>query len=93
MAERGRSWAGLQFAAVEAEYAAVLEVEKEFTATAVVHDKVAEGACEAGPNSGTVINAQFFGGLESETKIDDEGVRYLLQRVPLTFCVIGLSTR
>ena len=55
MGERGRSWAGLQFAAVEAEYAAVLEVEKEFTATAVVHDKVAEGACEAGPSSETEI--------------------------------------
>jgi hypothetical protein len=76
----------------------VLEVEKELTAAAVVHDKVAEGACEAtthrqGPNSETVINAQFFWGLESEAKIDDEGVRYLLQRVPLTFCVIGLSAR
>jgi hypothetical protein len=47
--EMGRKWAKnrgveLQFAAAQAEYAAVLEVEKEFPTAAVIHDKVADGS-------------------------------------------------
>jgi hypothetical protein len=37
-----------------------------------------------------MTNAQFFGGLESKTKVDDEGVRYFLQRVSLAFGMVGL---
>jgi hypothetical protein len=41
---KARIGIGVQFAAADAEYAAVLEVEKELATAAVVHDKVSEDA-------------------------------------------------
>jgi hypothetical protein len=40
---------------------------------------------------GPIMNAQFFRSLKSKTKVDDEGVRYFLKRVPFAFGVVGLT--
>ncbi len=100
---RERKGFGLQFAAADAEYAAVLEVEKQLAATAVVHDEVAEDVCDKDDNLerimmrrvrvqavATLQNAQFFWGLKSEAQVDDEWVRNFLKRVSLALGVIGL---